>query len=147
MRCCDVIKEPLVTARAADTVRACAELMKAHNIGFLPIVNAERKLVGVLTDRDIAIRVVAEGKPFAIETREVMTREVISVPATADLSLAEKAMTDGKKSRIPLVDEEGACMGVVSLADIAQMDSRWRAGKVFQKVTQREVATPYHDVV
>ena len=143
MRCCDVIKEPLVTCHPTDTVRACAELMKLHNVGFLPVVDAEKKLVGVLTDRDLALRVVAEGKPPLTEAREVMTYEVIAVPATADFTAAEKAMADARKSRVPLVNDAGICTGVLSLSDIAQTDSRWRAGKVFQEVTRRE-ASPSH---
>jgi len=149
MRCCDVIKEPLVTCRPGDNVRRCAELMKQSNIGFLPVVDTAKKLVGVLTDRDIAIRVVAEGKPLTTEAREVMTLEVVSLPATAEFSEAEKAMSDTRKSRVPLVDETGVCTGVISLSDVAQTDSRWKAGKVFQEVTKRESApahTPWNIV-
>jgi CBS domain-containing protein len=143
MRCCDVIKEPLVACRPTDSVRACAELMKKNNVGFLPVIDAERKLIGVITDRDLALRIVAEGKPLSTEVREVMTLEVISVLATADFADAEKAMADSRKSRIPLVNEAGICTGVISLSDIAQSDSRWRAGKVFQEVTKRE-SSPAH---
>jgi CBS domain-containing protein len=138
MRCCDVIKEPLVTCRPTDSVRWCAQLMKDSNIGFLPVVDADRKLIGVLTDRDIAVRAVAEGKPLTTEAKDLMTKEVVSLLETAAIEDAESAMANSRKARIPLVNDSGVCIGVLSLSDIAQTDSRWRSGKILQKVTRRE---------
>lgn len=138
MRCRDFIREPVLTCRPTDTVGRCAEIMRKENVGFLPVVDGAGKLAGVLTDRDLAIRVVADHLPFTTEVRFVMTLDVASVPENADLAVAEKTLADTRKSRVPLVNEDGVCTGVISLADIAQLDSRWRAGKVFQEVTRRE---------
>jgi CBS domain-containing protein len=112
--------------------------MRRENVGFLPVVDAAGKIVGVLTDRDLAMRVVADHLPFTTEARFVMTLDVVSISENADLAVAEKTMADARKSRLPLVNEDGVCTGVLSLADVAALDSRWRAGKVFQQVTRRE---------
>ena len=138
MQCRDFVRKPLVTCRPTDPVSRCAQLMRRENIGFLAVVDSSGKLVGVLTDRDLAIRVVADHLPYSTEVRFVMTLDVVSVPEVAEISFAEKTLAETRKSRVPLVNEAGVCTGVLSLADVAQLDSRWRAGKVFQAVTRRE---------
>ena len=143
MRCRDLMKTPLVTCLKTDSVRWCAQLMKDWNIGFLPVVDADGRVAGVLTDRDLTLRVLAEGMPAATEARTVMTKDVVSVHPDADFTTAEEALASARKSRVPLVDENGICRGVISLADVAQADSRRRAGRVVQAVTSRE-ATPAH---
>jgi len=138
MRCRDIMKMNLVTCMPTDSVRWCAQVMKDWNIGFLPVVDEERKLVGVLTDRDLAMRVIAAGLPLSTEAREVMTRAVATVSPDSDLVTAEETLAAARKSRVPLVDENGVCHGVISLADVAQAESRRRAGKILQEITRRE---------
>jgi CBS domain-containing protein len=112
--------------------------MRDKGIGFIPIVNDQSKVVGVLTDRDLALRVVAAWKSPGTTAKEVMSTNVISVDPDADILDAEKAMVSSRKSRVPLVDADGICQGVVSLADVAQYESKRRAGEILKTVTRRE---------
>jgi CBS domain-containing protein len=138
MRCRDLIEGLPYAGLESDSVRTCAQIMKDRQIGFLPIVDMTNRLVGVLTDRDIALRVVAEGQPFTTTARDVMTRDVLSVHPDDELTYAEDKLAAWKKSRVPLVTESGMCVGVISLADISQHESRKRAGEILRAVTRRE---------
>jgi len=143
MRCRDLMKTPLVTCLPTDSVRWCAQLMKDWNIGFLPVVDDDGRLLGVLTDRDLTLRVLAEGAPQSTVAGAVMSTDVVSVHPDSDFVTAEETLSSARRSRVPLVDEKGICRGVVSLSDVAQAESRRRAGRVFQAVTRRE-ATAAH---
>ena len=138
MLCREIVQGPPVTCIGTDTVLKAAQLMKERAIGFLPIVNEKSRVIGVLTDRDIALRVVAEGKPLTTKVLEVMTQEVVSLLPDADLAAAEKTLAAARKSRLPLLDENRICHGILSLADIAQYESKKRAGEVLRAVTKRE---------
>jgi CBS domain-containing protein len=143
MRCRDLMKRPLVTCLPTDTVRWCAQLMKDWNIGFVPVVDEDGRLVGVVTDRDLTLRVLADGAPKTTLVGDVMSKNLVTVHPDSDFVTAEETLSASKKSRVPLVDEEGVCRGVISLSDIAQAESRRRAAKVFRDVTRRETAATH----
>src|SRR6185436_10269058 len=110
------------------TVREAARRMRDLNIGFLPICDDAGQLTGVLTDRDIALRVVAEDRPGDVAVADVMTEEVITCRPDDDVRRAEELMRTNQKVRLPCVDETGRIVGVISLTDIAQYDNEQRAG-------------------
>jgi len=120
------------------SVREAARRMRDLNLGFLPIVDDAQQLVGVLTDRDIALRVVADDRPLDIPVDEVMTEEVISCRPDDDVERAEELMRVNQKARLVCLDEGGRVAGVLSLADIAQYEDETRAGSVIADVTERE---------
>ena len=97
--------------------------MKREQIGIVPVIDGEnsRKLVGVVTDRDIAVRCVAEGKDGSCRVLEAMSRDDIATcTPNDDLDDAMQTMSTEKVRRIPIVDERGSLVGIVSQADIAR---------------------------
>jgi CBS domain-containing protein len=107
---------------ASDTVATAANLMRTRGVGMLPVVQdlQHRQLVGVLTDRDIVIRHVAAGHGIGAKVHEHMTREPLaSVPPTATVHEIADKMTRYQVRRLPVVDEQGAVIGIVAQADLA----------------------------
>lgn len=106
-----------------STVREAAQLMKSENVGVLPVVEASgsRKLVGIVTDRDIAIRVVADGARADALVSDVMTRDRLTTRSADDsVESLMKAMGDEQLRRIPIVDAGGALVGIVAQADVVR---------------------------
>jgi CBS domain-containing protein len=141
MLCEEVMKKDLHCSNPEDTVEDAAKRMRDRGIGFLPICDSRGVIVGTLTDRDIAVRVVAEGRSGKTRCSDVMTREVVSCKARDNLLKAEALMSERQKSRIMVLDDDGALIGVISLSDIAQRDSDRHAARVLREVSERESFT------
>jgi CBS domain-containing protein len=142
MLCRDVMKKKVFVCREDDTVAQCARIMRDQNIGFVPVVDDGGLVSGVVTDRDLAVRVLADELPLEMPVGIVMTRDVRICRATDSLRVAERKMAEVKRSRLVVVDEARRCMGVISLSDVAQSDNRSHAGHVLYEVTQRKTARP-----
>lgn len=100
-----------------------AQLMAKHDCGEIPVVYSlgEKKILGVITDRDIVVRTVAEGlNPIAMNAEECMTYPAIMVRDTASVEDCCQIMEENQIRRIPVVDEKENCCGMVSLADVAR---------------------------
>lgn len=139
MRCEEIMKRDVVCARESDTVQSAAQRMRDENIGFLPVCDDDDRVLGTITDRDICIRVDAEGKSAdECLVSDVMTREVVSCRPHDDIAEAERLMGQHHKSRIVVCDEEGRIQGVISLSDIAERDSLRRAAATLREVASRE---------
>jgi CBS domain-containing protein len=139
MLCSELMKTDVRCAKPSDTVAEVAEQMRDRNIGFVPVCDESGQLRGVVTDRDLAIRVLAErisGESTLVE--EVMTAEAITCRATDDLQIAERLMSQYKKSRMMCTDDAGKLTGVISLSDIAEVEQHGRAAAVLRSVAQRE---------
>lgn len=116
-----------VTPRTS--VQEAARLMKSEDVGALPVVESEssQKLLGIITDRDIALRVVAEGRDSGVSVSEVMSKGATSAKATDSVDDVMKTMGREQVRRIPIVDERDQLVGIVSQADIvrkAQSDTK-----------------------
>jgi CBS domain-containing protein len=121
-KCSDIMTESLVYSSPEDTVSNVAQLMKTEDIGPVLIIDNEEsnRLVGIVTDRDLALKVVAEGRdPQKTKVAEVMTRKVITCRADDDVENAMKAMAQYQLRRIPVVDKDGRLVGIISQADVA----------------------------
>ncbi len=112
------------------SVQAAARSMKARNIGLVVVYDPVFGVVGVVTDRDIALRAVAMGRdPMTTEVREVMTTDVATCCDTDDVETAAHAMERRCVRRLVVLDSDGALVGVVSLDDIARtFGADWLAG-------------------
>ena len=100
-------------------VSEAARLMKSEDVGSLPILEGQ-KLTGVVTDRDIVIRAVAEGKdPRGMPVREIASRELVTIRPDEDLSEALKLMASYQVRRLPVVEEDNRLVGVLAQADVA----------------------------
>src|SRR5688572_19145590 len=105
---------------ADKSVAYAAKMMKDEDVGLAPIVEGDR-LVGTLTDRDIAVRVVAEGRdPEATTAREVASTDVVTVDPDQDLDEALRLMARHQIRRLPVAEEDGRLVGIVAQADVAR---------------------------
>jgi CBS domain-containing protein len=131
------VEELMSNARCCkegDSVRDCARLMKQENIGFVPICNEAGEPVGALTDRDLAIRVLAEGRSADEKVAAFATDRVIACRVGDDVRDAERLMREHRMSRVMVCDEEGRVQGVISLADVADAASDEELGETVQQV-------------
>ncbi|HVY44752.1 MAG TPA: CBS domain-containing protein [Minicystis sp.] len=142
MRAQDVMTTSIHTLGPEDSVGKCAAAMDELNVGFFPVVDGEGRLVGVITDRDIAVRVVARGAPPNVALRDVMTSELVVCGPDDDLVEVERRMAEAHVSRIPVAAPYGRCVGVVSLSDIARCDERSRVGRLLAAISAREANPP-----
>ncbi|UCM91226.1 CBS domain-containing protein [Streptomyces marincola] len=111
-------REP-ATVRGGDTVADAARLMKEHDSGNVAVVEDGGRVVGIVTDRDLAVRVLAEGRAADTPVQEVSSREELATVApSATLAEAAEAMRGKAVRRLPVVDD-GKLLGVLSLGDLA----------------------------
>jgi CBS domain-containing protein len=138
MICRELMKDDVERLQPGDTVQTAARKMREANVGFLPVCDASLRVLGTLTDRDIAIRVSADDLPGSTPVENVMTQEVVACRPNDDITKAEELMSEKHKSRILCLDNRDKLIGVISLSDIAQQDDRTRAGETLRQVTRRE---------
>ena len=139
MKCKDVMLSHVYKCRETDTAGKCARIMRDEKIGFVPIVDKDDKLVGVITDRDLVVRLLASSQSSLTSVGKVMTvGELVTCRPDEDLRALEARMSKLKKSRALVTDAEGKCVGVVSLSDIAQTEEAGRAGTLLNQITHRE---------
>ena len=106
--------------RPNDTVQEAAQKMRDLNIGPLPICGDDDRLVGMLTDRDVTVRVVAEGlDPWTCKVRDVMTPNIIYCLEDQDVTEAAQLMKENQIRRLVVLDENKHLTGIVSLGDLA----------------------------
>lgn len=139
-KCSDVMTRNPVCAQPEDTVANVARLMKENDIGPVPIVDSQnsKKLMGIVTDRDLAIKVVAAGRdPQTTPVREVMTTGVITCRDHDDIEVALDAMATQQLRRIPVVDDGNMLLGIIAQADIAtRMDRPEKTGEVVKEISE-----------
>ena len=138
MHCQDIMKQDVECASPTDNVQSAARRMHDENIGFLPVCDSSKKVLGTITDRDLAIRVLAQGLATTTPIEDVMTREIVCCRPEDDLREATDLMGKNQKSRIMCVDGKGRLVGVISLSDIARREST-QASQTLREVTAREV--------
>ena len=107
----------IASLNSDDSVEKAAQLMKAYNVGSLPIC-AQNSVIGIVTDRDIALRAVANGDDGNQEIREVMTANPVVGTPDMDVDDAVRLMSEKQIRRLPIV-ENNALVGMVSLGDIS----------------------------
>ncbi|WP_242393224.1 CBS domain-containing protein [Anaeromyxobacter oryzisoli] len=138
MRCEEIMKTDVQCVSPRDSVEDAAVRMKDENIGFLPVCDQSNKVLGTITDRDIAIRLVAAKMAPSTFVEDVMTRGVVACRPEDDIRDAERVMAQNHKSRVMCVDESGALVGVISLSDIAQHERGGRASDTLREISERE---------
>lgn len=118
---------------ANDTLRKAAEIMTKEDIGFLPVAENDR-LIGMITDRDIVTRCVAQGKDGQSRVRDAMTKDVKYCFMHDDLDAVMENMAEIQVRRLPVVDSDKQLVGVLSLADAARCYSPDTVGIAFSGV-------------
>ena len=122
----------------AHTVVEVAEIMKREDVGLVPVVDESSKLIGVLTDRDIVMKVVADGRdPRGTAVSEVMTLHLASCQEHDSVETVMQQMASHQVRRIPIVDSEGTIVGIVSQADVAtRLANPRETGEVVQAISE-----------
>ncbi|HEX6838330.1 MAG TPA: CBS domain-containing protein [Polyangia bacterium] len=126
MKVADLMSYQPVIADAYETVQSAAQHMRAHVVGALPVVD-RGQLVGIVTDRDLALRVVAPGeRPWETYVREVMSRAPATCRADEELDVAVGRMLARRERRLVVVDEGNAVRGMLSVDDLVFIDETRR---------------------
>ena len=119
-----------------------AKLMIQHDCGEIPVIDSGEQVVGVVTDRDIVCRTVAQGKnPLAYTAEICMSDPVITVPAETPIAEVVSTMEKHQIRRVPVVDEGGCCAGIVAQADIAWTGDQKEVAELVREVS-RESSAP-----
>jgi len=132
----DLMTSNPCSIEADKPVAYAAKMMRDEDVGLAPIVEGQ-KLIGTLTDRDIAIRVVAEGKdPESTTVREVATTRLVTVDPEQDLDEALRLMAQNQVRRLPVVEEDGRLAGVVAQADVAKHATDEKTGDLVEQISR-----------
>jgi CBS domain-containing protein len=124
------------TVKTGDSVVEAAKLMRGEDTGIAPVVDGER-LVGVVTDRDIAVRVVAEGRdPQTTTVDDVASQDLVTVDPQQDFDEVLRLMAQHQVRRLPVVEEDGKLVGIVSQADVARHADAERTGEVVEEISE-----------
>jgi|SRR5688500_15919034 CBS domain-containing protein len=139
-KCSDIMTRDVVTSTQEATIVDVAQLMKDADIGPILIVDNETSntLVGIVTDRDIVLKVIADGQD-ARTTRvgEVMSKKLVTCRADDDVDVAMKAMAQFQLRRIPVVEDNMRLVGIISQADLAtRVDAPEKTGEVVKEISQ-----------
>ena len=123
------------TVKLGDSIVDAAKVMRGEDAGIAPIVDGDR-LVGVVTDRDIAVRVVAAGRdPKETKVEEIASSTVVTIDPDQDLDEALRLMAKHQVRRLPVVGEDGKLVGIVAQADVARHARHERAGEVLEQIS------------
>lgn len=137
MLCEEIMRHPVRRISAEDVAGTAARIMRDENIGFLPVTDASGRFIGTLTDRDLALRVVAANASSDILVSEIMTRETVRCSPSDDILTAEQLMARKAKSRIVCTDEDGRIVGIISMTDLAHSDDSWRVARTLKRISER----------
>jgi len=133
MKVRDCMSRDVHLARPDDTIFEAARMMAEIDAGALPVAEIDR-LVGMVTDRDIALRAVAQGRGPETRVEQVMTREVLYCFEDQETDDVLRNMGDLKVRRLPVVDREKQLIGIVSLSDLATGGARPPAAEALQQI-------------
>ena len=138
MKAQDIMTKNPRTVTPETDVREAAQIMKSENVGVVPVVESagSKKLVGLLTDRDIAVRVVAEGKSSA-RVQEIMSGSPRTVKADTSVDDVMDLMGKEQVRRVPVVDDRGDLVGIVAQADVVReaKDDK-KAERTIEKISE-----------
>ncbi len=139
-KCEEVMTKSPVCCLPEDMVVKAAQLMKRENVGSIPVIENEqnKKLVGIVTDRDLTLKIVAEGRDVkSIKVEAVMTRKVVTCRAEDNLQKALDAMSEHQLRRIPVVDNDNKILGIISQADVAtRIDQPEKTAEMVKQISQ-----------
>lgn len=131
-------KEPQCCTSDKNLVQA-AKMIKDCDCGAIPVVNDEqdRKPIGIITDRDITIRAVAEGRiPSQTKVKECMSVQVVSISPEASLEQCAEIMEERQVRRLVVVNRDGKCLGIIVQAQVARAAPKEIAGELLKEISQ-----------
>jgi CBS domain-containing protein len=135
----DVMTTDPACCTPETTLDQVAKLMVQQNCGEIPVIDRSSRPVGVVTDRDIVCRIVAEGKnPIGHTASEAMSQPVVTVRASTPLDDVVATMEKHQIRRVPVVDESGCCAGIIAQADIAREAPEHEVAELVREVSREE---------
>ena len=139
-KCNEVMTKNPVCCLPDNMVAEAAKLMKSKNIGSIPVIENKqtKKLAGIVTDRDLALKIVAKGLDAkSTKVEAVMTRKVVTCRADDDLQKALDAMAEHQLRRIPVVDNDNKIIGIIAQADVAtRVDQPKKTAEMVKEISQ-----------
>ena len=144
MKCKEIMTKDPVCCLPDDEVQKAAKLMKDEDVGVIPIIEDEetKSLLGIVTDRDLALRVVAEGRDVgSTRIKDVMTIGAVSCRPDDDLQKALDAMEENQVRRIPVVDNNRKIVGIIAQADVAtRISEPQKTAAVVEEISKSQTA-------
>ncbi len=139
-KCNEVMTKNPICCLPNDMAADVAALMQSGNIGSIPVIENEqtKKLIGIVTDRDLTLMVVAKGLDAkSTKVEAVMTRKVVTCRADDDLQKALDAMAEHQLRRIPVVDANNKIVGIIAQADVAtRVDQPEKTAEMVKEISQ-----------
>lgn len=133
----DIMTRDPACCSPRTTVDEVAKMMVDNDCGEIPVIDGSNQPIGVVTDRDIVCRLVADGKnPMGHTVEECMTRSVVTVPADAPIQEVLGTMESHQIRRVLVVDDGGCCAGIISQADIAKAGQPQQTAELVTEVSQ-----------
>ena len=135
IRCKEIMTSSVQTATREMSLREVAVMMREGDVGSIPVVE-DGKLVGIVTDRDVVVRSIADGKDASSPVGEAMTTEIFSVKPDDFVFDAIRLMGDKQVRRLPVVDSNGALAGIIAMADIAlEMEDEREIAEALEEIS------------
>ena len=135
MKVSEVMTPNVETVQPDQTVQQAASFMLSADAGSIPVTEGDR-LIGMITDRDIAVRGIAKGHGPDTPVREIMTNDIICARSDDDVDEVASKMSEAQVRRLPVIDSEDRLCGIVSLGDLARETSNESAHQALEGVSQ-----------
>ena len=143
MKCSDIMNKNVEWLTEKDSVRKAASVMAEAGVGFLPICDAEKRVIGVVTDRDLTTRVLAKKiDPDTTSAALVMSSPALTFLESAEVSEAEALMATERKARLVIIDADAKLTGVLDLADIVESAPGRQSLQTVRAIMWREALGP-----
>lgn len=145
MRIADIMSKPAVTCQPNQNLNEVAALMWENDCGAIPVIDDQKRVVGIITDRDVCMAAYTQGKPLSeIHVSTAMARQVFTCHPDDPIEAAEHLMQDRQVRRIPIVDGQTGCVGMLSLNDVVRASSGRRGNGMQREVveTLSAIGTP-----
>ena len=134
----EIMSTQPICCLASDTIQRAASLMREHRVGALPVVESQnhRRLVGIVTDRDLCVRLIADGAGPSTPVSRAMTPNPVSCNSNDSLAVCESLMQAQAVRRLPVVNDVGICIGIVAQADIVLHDTAQNVQRTLREISR-----------
>lgn len=146
MKASDIMTTNPACCTPEQAARDVAKLMDAHHCGLIPVINDEESklVVGVVTDRDLALRGMGRNRPAETPVSELMSRDVSCCMLDDDIEEVERIMAERQVRRVPVIDDSGAIVGIIAQADLARRAGEELSAEEVGRVVE-EISEPIND--
>lgn len=137
-RCAEIMTRDLITCPTSTTLIGAASLMRTEDVGVLPVTDDDEKLLGLITDRDIVVRGLADNRdPLETTVGDIMSTDMETCRANDEIEAVMDRMSQAQVRRVPVVDDQNHIVGMIAQADIAlRMDRAQSVGRVVEDVSR-----------